>query len=198
MSQVEPDTLSELNPTRGEEPDPTPSAPSILDRLRAEVEATAAPATRDLPVGRISSLWARYRLLSSSETAELERAARQRRHLADRTGRDDSEAAEIAAARLLATACVELLWMDEDGTLRPLADELNLGDGPLRYNAELIDLLQLRDVYDDLGERPSSIEVVRALHRWGDSSSPLLSTARLLSVWMSGVTAEAISEVIEG
>lgn len=196
---------------REPEPDREPSRvrnrSSIIGALHAEVEAIEDEETKDLPVGRINGLYCRYRVLTREERREIERSARRRQVLRSKVSRDGADPGkfdEHQSALLLVTSCVELLCHDARGELVSLADALReegvVGDelGALRYNAETVDLLDLRSLPKlNLPAEPSSIDVVTALHRWGDDVMPLLTNARALSMWMSGVTNETI-EVVAG
>lgn len=181
---------------------PAPPTGSIVSGLRDEVaQQTAAGGTKTLRVGRLSRLWAAYRPLTDEERGALEQRVKHRAKLRDKVAaNEDKELA--AAALLLATACVELLYLADDGSLRPLhealAEQGAETHGPLRYNAETVELLGLAATLA-LGPRPESVEVVMALHRWGPGNhAPLLTTARLLGVWMSAVSSDALEGVLEG
>jgi len=187
---------------------PAPVAPlagmSIIGSLHSELDEARASDSKVIRVGKLERLYARYRALGEDETKEIERKLKLRAKVT--RNRDDAEQEREQAALLLATSCEQLLWLNDDGEQVPLHEALTgqgvAASGPLRYNAELIDLLELRgpltEMGESLGELPSSVEVVTALHRWGDGHAPLLSTARLLNMWMSGVSADALEGVFEG
>jgi len=181
---------------------------SILDALRAEVREVEEDAYKVMPVGKLSMLAARYRVLSRDERTRLQRETANRQRLRQRVTRtDDSDTYdEVGAARLLIESLDELLYRNEDGELIPLAEALRAegvsGDfDELRYNAELVRVL---DLAEELGldldgpKPPSSVDVVTALHRWGDDCMPLITNARVLNTWMSALSAEALEGVLEG
>lgn len=179
---------------------------SILGAVRAEVAEATEQTTRDLPVGKSGRLYARYRALTEDERTEFETAARHRQRLRrkiDRNGGDDGVAEREAAALLLAKCCEMLLWLRDDGSLVPLhealAEEGVEAPGPLRYNAEMVAVLDLADELRLPTDRtPSSVEIVTSLHRWGKDYMPLLTTSKILSMWISSVSAEALQEAAEG
>lgn len=194
----------------------TPRAPrgSLLGQLEQAVDNEVANDTKVLPVGKIPRLRARYRALLDHEQAAIEQKVRARSKQRQKTGEaedTDTERQNDSCALLLATACVELLWVTDDGNEVPLHELLagpdEMGDdapsGPLRFDRASIDLVssaRAASLRERLGRELNAVDVVRELHRWGtgENYSPLRAYGKLLNLWMSGASAAALAEVSQG
>lgn len=185
---------------------PGPARPgSILDQVHVEVDDAADDQGRikDLPVGKVRRLYARYRALGDDEIEDINKLAKRREQLRKRTGQDDVdiEGSNQRSAILLARACTMLLWRNDDGELVELHTALQEQgvegiDGPLRYDRRLVPLFKL----DDLEPDASSVDVAMRLHRWGQDNnySPLRGTAQIVEMFSSGLSGEALEAALQG
>ena len=190
--------------------EPTPVVPaeagpgSILGSLASEVAAEVDDADefKDLPVGKIARLYARYKALNDDEIEEINKLAKNRDRLRKRVGADevDIEGTNQRSAILLARSCVTLLWRQDDGELVELHTALAAQgievDGVLRYDQRLIPMFEIDDVPPDA----NSVQIAMRLHRWGKDNnySPLRSTAQLVELHSSGLSGEALEAALQG
>lgn len=108
----------------------TATAPSFLDQLRERREALRAERTIDLVIpGNGDRLVGRFAPLSARELAAL-----QKRMPSQRALQAGDESAILSTAEIVAAACRELFYREDDGTLIPLAQ----GDAPpVRFDETL-------------------------------------------------------------
>lgn len=148
---------------------------SILDAVRGKVADRTRKATKVLPVGVIDGLTCRYRALDDDRRNKIgEQAVEGAGDDLDRAGRD-------AASAILAAAAVTLLWHGE-----PLHELLEI-DGPIGYTREAADLLGL-----EFDEKPSTIDIVVALHTLGESTAPLETAGTAYLNWLTGKRVSAV------
>lgn len=148
---------------------------SILDAVRDQVAGRVKNATVILPVGVVAGLSCRYRAISD------ERRDRIGEQAVARGGEDLQAIGREASAAYLAAACDTLLWNGE-----PLHEQLDMPD-PLRYSREVADMLDLQ-----VGDKPSTIDIVTALHELGESTAPLETAAEKYLEWLTGRRASAV------
>lgn len=189
-----------------------PPAGSLLGDLNAEIADEVGEREIVYRVGKISRLRARYRALTDDEVAELNRRAEGNPELRRRTGAKalpEIERQNRAAAMMLVAACVELLWLDDDGDEVPLHEFLArpeyLGDeapaGPMRYTLETLKIVAptlAETLRDELDRAPNAADVARILHRSAGGHAPLRAYGQLLQTWSAGVTASALEDALEG
>lgn len=193
----------DVEPSDEQEAQPTPRVlgSSVLDQITREVREAKEDDDKILPVNRkIPRLYARYRALDDDEQEGMTAAVQHRAKLRKRVGKHaDLEGETEGAAALIATACVELLWENDtwskpEDRFSTLADQIGV-PGPLRFSRQVAQILGLTD---ELGDDATSDDVAAKLHRIGESNEPLRATARLLGLWMGGLSVESISEALEG
>lgn len=181
-------------------------AGSVLAFLADSVEELAADEdadTKDLPVGKVPRLFARYRVTTDDENEQIRKAARRRLKASGQVRRkkpqqqgEHPEVERYADALLLATSCVEILWQDDEGELVSLADAEGIA-GPLRYDREMARYCRLDRSHGLNLDTCTAAEVVTALHTWaGGSTTPLTSTATVLKLWGGSVLAAALQEAL--
>lgn len=175
-----------------------PPASSILGQLGLEIGEQVEGTTKTLPVGGTRRLACKYRALPDEERDEIRDSAEKAVKLARRVGKPTGDATRIAQARMLATACVELLYVTPDGGEVPLGEALR-GEGvdcppALRYDRDLVAALG-GQVAEHLGGEAGMVEIVTYLHRNGESTAPLETAATLYETWAAGVTASVIQDI---
>lgn len=178
-------------------------ASSILGGLHAAIDDAVSGHGKILPVGVIDGLYCEYEALSDEKVDGIRKAAKARARMLARTTRDgdgeDPEGERMAYAQLLARACIQIMVPTADG-YEPLHVALareGVDCPPLRYNADLIAVLaQAGEVPGGLTDRSESVDIVRVLHRRGESSGPLLTQGALYDAWRSGVTRAVIAETV--
>jgi hypothetical protein len=186
-------------------------AGSILAGLEQEIQEHVEEAFKVLPVGKVGRFKARYRVLGDDEQTRIERQVQNAAKMRKKTGQDENtiDRENDSCALLLATACVELLIVDDKGNTVPLHEMLarpdQMGDqapqGPLRYDRATYELLmpsRAAKLREQLGRDLTSVDVAMDLHRWGDGHSPLRSYGKLLNLWMGGASTEALAEAAQG
>lgn len=182
----------------------TPSAGSILGRLAAAVTESVEGHTKVLPVGVVDGLYCEYLALDDDQVDEIRAKAtlraKQRARVERGGGGEDPEGARQAYAQLLARACVQLMVATDDG-YEPLHEAVNRQEGTdfprLRYDNDLVAAFaQVGEVPGGLTDRSTAVEIVRTLHRQGESSAPLQTMGSLYDAWRSGVTQAVIADVV--
>jgi hypothetical protein len=198
----------------GAQAPPAPAAPtggaaepgSVLDELAAQARARASEVTEVFPVGRQDGLrlWARYRVLDDDTVEDIAKGAQQRAKLAARVIRDDVDLKQLNLhyAIVIATACVELLYATEDGTLKPLRELLER-EQPLRYDRTLLAAIPaFAEILDLDAATATPTEIVMALHMIGPpearSLGPLRARGQQLDEWMAQTKDDARKETLEG
>jgi hypothetical protein len=182
-------------------------ASSVLGRVAAAFEAHVSEHSKVLPLGVIPGIWVEYEALVDEEADEIRAAAKQRAKILARTRRsgsdDDPEGERAAYAQLLARACVQLVIPTDDPKkpYEPLHIAINREEGghlpPLRFNNDLLDVLASIDqVPDGLDSESTAVDIVRALHRRGKASGPLLTMGALYDAWRAGVNQAVVAETV--
>ncbi|WP_210492293.1 hypothetical protein [Patulibacter sp. SYSU D01012] len=201
------------------DPPPAPAtapAGSILGELAEEIAADVAEEYETYAVGKHRRLRARYRALDDAEVQRLTKIARGNVTLQRKTGQElsDIEVQNRGAALLLSAACVELLWVEDNGDETPIHVLIarEVGDdaapsGPLRYDIGTLEKLmperaeRLRaEIAAEGRQVPTSADVAAEMHRWGEGANyaPLRARGQELQMWSSSVSAQAIGRAIEG
>ncbi|MFT4034502.1 MAG: hypothetical protein QM679_02890 [Patulibacter sp.] len=190
-----------------------PAAPlpdgSLLGQIGERARSLVAQDTKVLWVGAHPRLKCLYRALSDTELQTVQNAAQARSDLQRRGGKASSlDVEKRVAAVTLATACVELLAVDDDGNEIPLADvvEQETGTklaGPLRYDRDTARILKLGEIIESEGlgdpDAPTATAVVTALHLFGrGNTAPMRSAAQIIQVWSSRLQADALDEALQG
>lgn len=136
---------------------------SLADRIRRR---HLGARTKDLAVPRYQGdIVARFKVLP---TRELLRVGR-------------GKTALISNADLLVAACQEVLFLDEDGSLHPAAED-DGGPGPVRFDGRLADLMQLA------ADTPR--DVVLRLYA---EDAAIHGHADVLMAWMTGKDLDTVS-----